>query len=187
MKRIVLALLTVALGVGLTAGVGSPAQAKVQPAAKARTGYTQVVVAPSVYQLAQGAGITIAPVKGAKAKPFGRTVAARFPITGYSLENVRIRHSGGVKLSAGSKQITVRALNVDLGRLRVSGKVSGTIGNAGRVDVFKIRESKRPRYGLVRLTLTKTGADALNATFGVTAFKENATFGYASPKPFARF
>jgi len=187
MKRIALALLTVVLGVGLTAGVASPAQAKAKSPSKARVGYTQVVVAPKVYQLVDGAGITIAPIKGAKAKPFKKTVAARFPITGYQLDGVRIRHSGGLKLSAGAKQISVRAFNIDLARLRVSGKVNGTIGNAGRVDLFKIRASNRPGYGLVRLTLTKTGADALNATFGVKAFAENATFGYASPKPFARF
>jgi hypothetical protein len=33
----------------------------------------------------------------------------------------------------------------------------------------------------VRLTLTTTAAGALNATFGVSAFAENATFGYATP------
>jgi len=187
MKRLFLALLTVALGAGMTATLSSPAQAAEPTAAKSKTGYTQVVVAPKVYNLIAGAGITPAPVRGAKAAPFRKTVAAKFPISGLRLKDVRIKHTGGLKLSAGNKRIVVRSLNIDLERLRVSGKVNGTVGNVGRVDLFKVRASKYPAYGLVRLTLTKTAADALNATFGVKAFKENATFGYASPKPFARF
>jgi len=187
MKKAILALLTVVLGVGMTAALGSPAQAATAKSSSSKVGYTRVVVAPPVYDLIAGAGITPTPVQGAKAGAFKDTIAATFPITGYRLKGLRIKHSGGLNLAAGSATITVSDFNIDLARLRVSGKVVGTVGNVGRVDLFKIRASDRRDLGLVRLTLTKTAADALNATFGVDAFAENATFGYATPKPFSRF
>lgn len=186
MKKAILALLAVVLGVSMTAALGSPAQAA-SKSSSTKVGYTRVVVAPAVYDLIAGAGITPAPVQGAKAGAFQDTIAAKFPITGYSLKGLRIKHSGGLNLSAGAATITVSDFNIDLARLRVSGNVNGTVGNVGRVDLFKVRASDRPDLGLVRLTLTKTAADALNVTFGVNAFAENATFGYATPKPFSRF
>lgn len=185
MKKSILALLAVVLTAGLTVVGTSPAEAK--SSRSHQVGYTQVVVAPAVYDLIAGAGITPAPVQGAKAFAYKGTLAARFPITGYKLRNVQIRHSGGLQLSAGASTITVSDFNIDLARLRVSGKVRGTVGDVGRVDLFKIRFSDRRDLGAVRLTLTDTAAGALNATFGVDAFAENATFGYATPKPFSRF
>lgn len=176
------------LAAGMTAGLASPAQAASKSKPAAKIGYTRVVVDPAVYNLIAGAGITPAPVSGATAGAFKDTIAAKFPISGYSLKDVRIAHTGGLNLSAGSAAtITVSDFNIDLARLRVSGKVNGTIGNVGRVDLFKVRASNRPAYGAVKLTLTKTAADALNATFGVDAFAEDATFGYATPKPLSRF
>jgi hypothetical protein len=151
------------------------------------SGYTQVTVAPDVYALVASAGITPAPVEGAKAFPYRGTLAAQFPITGYRLAGLQIRHSGGLSLSAGTASIVLKNFNIDLARHRVSGEVSGTIGDVGRVDLFKIRYSDRGDLGLVRLTLTDTAAGALNATFGVSAFAEDATFGYATPNPFAPF
>lgn len=170
----------------------TPGQASAAPAAssahqRGSAGYTQVVVAPAVYSLIASAGITPAPVEGAKAAPFQGTLAARFPITGFRFSGLQIRHSGGLSLGAGSASIVLKNFNIDLGRQRVSGEVSGSVGNVGRVDLFKIRLSDRPDLGAVKLTLTGTAAGALNATFGVNAFAENATFGYATPKPFAPF
>ncbi|MGB0100450.1 MAG: hypothetical protein WBP61_09235 [Nocardioides sp.] len=153
---------------------------------KAR-GYTQVVVAPDVYDLVVSAGITPAPLAGATAFAYKDTLAARFPISGYRLSRLQIRHSGGISLTADPATISLSKLNIDLARLRVSGVVAGTVGDVGRVDLFKIRFSDNRRLGLVRLTLTDTAAGALNSTFGVDAFAENATFGYATPRPFARF
>ncbi|MCL3838916.1 hypothetical protein [Aeromicrobium duanguangcaii] len=187
MKKTILALLALVLTAGMTGLVGSPAEAATAKRSTTKTGYTQVVVAPAVNDLIGSAGITPAPVQGAKAGAFKGTLAAKFPITGYSLRGIRIKHSGGLNLSAGASTITVSNFNIDLARLRVSGNVNGTVGNVGRVDLFKVRASDRRDLGLVKLTLTKTAADALNATFGVNAFAENATFGYATPKPLSRF
>jgi hypothetical protein len=152
-----------------------------------RAGYTQVTVAPDVYALVASAGITPAPIGGARAFPVGDTLAARFPITGFSFRDLRISHSGGISLTAGAATISLSDFNIDLGRLRVSGVVAGSIGDVGRVDLFNLRLSDRYDLGLVRLTLTSTAASALNSTFGVDAFAAGATFGYATPRPFARF
>lgn len=149
-------------------------------------GYTQVAVAPAVYDLITSAGITPAPIGDAKAFAYKGTLAAQFPIAGFQPSKVRIKHSGGISLAAGSATISLSSFNIDLARSRVSAVVSGTVGDVGRVDLFKIRGSDRIDLGLVRLTLTSTAAGALNSTFGVNAFAQDATFGYATPRPFAR-
>ncbi|KAA1418232.1 hypothetical protein FE697_020590 [Mumia zhuanghuii] len=182
-RRIFGAIIALVASLGLVAVATTPAEAH----SRHKTGYTQVVVAPEVYELVAGAGITPAAIGGAKAFPYKNTLAARFPITGYSVSKLRIKHSGGISLTAGSATISLKRFNIDLGRLRVSGKVSGTVGDVGRVDLFKIRLSDRRGLGLVRLTLTDTAAGALNATFGVDAFSAGDTFGYATPRPFSRF
>ena len=182
-NRLVGALVALLTGFGLVAVATAPAEAQT----RSRTGYTQVVVAPEVYSLIAGAGITPAPIEGAKAAPFRDTLSASFPITGYTLGKLRIRHSGGLSLTAGSSTISLKNFNIDLGRLRVSAEVSGSIGNVGRADLFTIGFSDRLRYGAVRLRLTATAAGALNSTFGVDAFSAGDTFGYATPKPFSRF
>ena len=89
-----------------------------------------------------------------------------------------IKHTGGISLTAGSATISLSDFTIDLGRRRVSGVVAGTVGDVGRVDLFTIRRSDRRDLGAVRLTLTSAAAGALNTTFGVSAFAEDATFGY---------
>lgn len=191
MRRILaITALLLAGTLGLVGTAVAPASATgAQEAQRARwsTGYTQVVVAPDVYALVASAGITPAPIEGAKAFAYRGTLATRFPITGYSLRDLRIKHSGGVSLTAGSATISLSDFYIDLGRGRVSGEVAGSAVNVARADLFKIRGSDRLDLGLVRLTLTDTAAGALNATFGVNAFSEDDTFGYATPKPFGRF
>ena len=184
-RKLMAVAMTLAMSVGLVAVATAPANAHNK--ARSGTGFTRVVVAPPVYALVAGAGITPAPLAGARAFPYKDTLAADFPITGYRLANLRIKHSGGLSLTAGAATISLRNFYIDLARGRVSGLVSGTVGDVGRVDLFKIRATDRPGLGLVRLTLTETAAGALNATFGVSAFAENATFGYATPRPFSRF
>lgn len=187
MKKTIIALMTVLVTVVGLSAVASPAEAASSKRSGHQVGYTQVAVAPAVYDLIGSAGITPAPTAGAKAFAYKGTLAARFPITGYRLRGLSIKHSGGLNLSAGAATITVSDFNIDLARLRVSGNVNGTVGNVGRVDLFKVRLSDRRDLGAVKLTLTDTAAGALNATFGVDAFTENATFGYATPRPFSRF
>lgn len=183
MTTVLVTLMTMA---GLVAATGTPADAAARHG-RYQIGYTQVVVAPPVYDLIAGAGITPAPLDGAKAAPYKGTLAAKFPITGYRLSILRIKHSGGISLTAGTATIELRNFNIDLLRGYVSAEVKGTIGDVGRVDLFRIAGSDRPDLGLVRLKLTDTAAGALNTTFGVSAFATGGTFGYATPRPLSRF
>lgn len=146
------------------------------------TGYTQVIVAPEVFKLVTDAGITPSAIKPATATPTRGTVAARFPISSVNLPKLRIKHRGGIKLAAGDARISLRNFTIELGKLRVSGAVSGSAVNADRAPLFTLERSDRPQFGSLKLVLTKTSASALNATFGVTAFSQGATFGYARTK-----
>lgn len=146
-------------------------------------GYTQVIVAPEVYKLVTDAGVTPAAIKPATATPTRGTVAARFPISSVNLPKLRIKHKGGIKLSAGSARISLRNFTIDVSKLRISGTVSGSAVNAPRALLFTLERSDRPQFGSLKLVLTKTAANALNATFGVDAFTQGATFGYASVRP----
>ncbi len=146
-------------------------------------GYTQVIVAPEVYKLISDAGIAPAAIKPATAKPTRGTVAARFPISSVNLSKLRIKHKGGIKLSVGRAKISLRNFTIELNKLRISGAVSGSAVNADRAPLFTIERSDRPQFGSLKLVLTKTSASALNATFGVSAFSQGATFGYARTKP----
>ncbi len=170
--------------------VAAPASAHGTSKAKShyRLGYTQVAVAPAVVDLITSAGITPAPTGAATAYPYKGTLAAAFPITGIQVFGLKIKHTGGLSLTAGSAAITLSDFTIDLARLKVSANVSGSaVGNVGRVDVFSIRLSDNYGLGLVKLTLNSTSAGALNATFGVSAFAAGNTFGYATPKLFAAF
>lgn len=146
-------------------------------------GHTRVVVAPEVFALISGAGITPAAIKPATAAPTRSTLAAKFPISSVKLSKVQIRHKGGLKLSAGAARISLRNFTIDVNKLRVYATVNGSAGGPARVPVFTLERSDRTAYGPLKLALTRTSADALNKTFGVNAFSQGATFGYATVKP----
>lgn len=146
-------------------------------------GFTQVAVAPAVYQLIGSAGITPSPVAPATAFPYRGTLAARFPITGLSFP-LTIDHTGGISLAAGEVDITLSSFDIELARVKVSADVSGSVvGDVGRADLFTLGFSDNPSLGLLSLHLTATAAGALNATFGVDAFGAGDTFGYANVVP----
>lgn len=142
------------------------------------------MIDPAVYGLLGSAGITPAPVGRATAFPFEDTLAARFPIVGYRWPGPQILHAGGLRLSAGEATITLRRFNIRLADLTLSGLVSGSIGNVGRVDLLRLGFSPQSDLGPIRLRLTSAAADALNATFGVDAFAEGVVLGYATVRPF---
>lgn len=193
-RRLALFIATLAAVAGVLALAGpasaSPVRSAAAPAAASATttrGYTAVTIDPAVYALVASAGIAPKATGPATAAAYKGTLQARFPIVGYRLHDLRIKHSGGISLTKGSATINIRQLYIDLGRLSVSGVVNGSAtGKAGRVDLFTVGLSARPDLGLVGLTLTATAADALNATFGVTAFHAGDSFGYATPRPFGR-
>ena len=177
------ALVAVVVGFALVGAGMSTANAADSRKGSSSKGYTRVVVAPEVYDLIAGAGITPAPIKPATAGPAGSTLAAKFPISKVKLSKLQIKHQGGIKLSAGSAKISLRDFTIDINKLRVYGRVSGSVGTVPRAQLFTIERSDRTQYGPLKLVLTATSAGALNKTFGVTAFAKGATFGYATVKP----
>jgi hypothetical protein len=176
-------LLAVVIGFALVGAGTSTAHAADSTKSSSSKGSTRVVVAPEVYSLIAGAGIEPAAIKPATARPAGSTLAATFPISKIKLSKLQVRHEGGIRLSAGSARISLRDFTIDVNKLRVYGKVSGSAGSVARAQLFTLERSDRTQYGPLKLVLTATSAGALNKTFGVTAFSKGATFGYATVKP----
>jgi hypothetical protein len=125
-------------------------------------------------------GVKVAPTGAARAQ--GRRVT--FPISDGSIDPRTaagtIEHSGGLRLSAGGKSITLSDYVVRVGRkIRLSAEVGGD-----RVTILNLtgkpRVSRRGFGTEVRgLTarLTKAAAQALNSTFGVHAFTKGLPLG----------
>jgi hypothetical protein len=125
-------------------------------------------------------GVKVAPTGAAQAQ--GRHV--RFPISGGSIDPAtatgRIAHRGGLRLSAGGKRIVLKNYVVRVGRrITLSARVGGS-----RVTVLNLTGKARvSRSGFgtnvsgLTAKLNRAGARALNATFGVTAFKRGIPLG----------
>ncbi len=125
-------------------------------------------------------GVKVAPTGPATAQ--GRHV--RFPISGGSIDPASgagtIRHRGGLRLSAGGKRIVLKNYTVRVGRrITLSARVGGD-----RVTVLDL--TGRPRvsrsgFGTnvsgLTARLNRTAARALNAAFGVDAFRKGIPLG----------
>lgn len=136
-------------------------------------------------------GVAVAPVDPAFAKPDG---SVAFPITGGAVRTRdlagRITHAGGLTFSAeDGTELTVTDFVVDT----IRGVLTAKAGTA-RIDLLKL-DLSAPAVTVagdavtvanVGASLTKTAADALNATFGVTAFAEDFRLGVASVNGEAR-
>jgi hypothetical protein len=152
--------------------------------AAATHGNTRVAIARPVYKLLGSAGITVEPTGAATARAFRGTVAAKFPITKIRQHQQLFLHKGGLRFSTGDVSIRTRRFTVSTAKHRVTGLVNGSeIGNAGRVVLFTLHATDRPRLGDVKLELTRGAARALDVTFGVHAFSKGDTFGYATVRP----
>jgi hypothetical protein len=172
--RALLAFVTV-LSVAL-AGLALSQPASATGTGKTDKGNTRVAVAPRVAKIITAAGIAAAPTGPAKAFAYQGTVALRFPITKVVGGGNRVKHVGGVKLSAGSASITLSRFSVNLATATVSAKVN----HDTRAVLFNVAKSHRPKLGAARLTLNKTSAGALNDTFGVSVFAAGHNFGFAT-------
>ena len=129
-----------------------------------------------------GLGVSVAPVGRARAGASG----VRFPITGGRIDARTaagtIRHAGGLRFSAGGRSLTLRSPRVAVGRkIMLSARVGG-----GRVHLLELTGARVSRSGFntnvsgLRARLTQKAASALNATFGVKAFKKGLRLGTAS-------
>jgi hypothetical protein len=129
-----------------------------------------------------GLGVSVAPVGRARAGAAG----VRFPITGGRI-NARtaagtINHAGGLRFRAGKRSLTLRSPRVAVGRkIMLSARVGGS-----RVHLLELTGARVSRSGFntnvsgLRARLTKKAARALNATFGVKAFKKGLRLGTAT-------
>jgi len=144
-------------------------------------GTTTLSLDPAAVSALGSLGVGVTPIGPAKANGGG----IAFPITGGDIHPStaigRIQHSGGLRLSAGGKRLDVTRFNV-----RIAGEafLTANVGGA-RVKLLTLDTSKAKvgRKGFdttvsgVGVALTGTAARALNATFGVRAFRTGLRLG----------
>lgn len=124
----------------------------------------------------------------------------RFPITGGAIDletlNTEISHSGGVNFSKGEVSVSIVDLVISIPAegSEASAVVTGIVvvdgSSLGRVELFgidatltaplEVPNNKKIVVKDVDLTLTQTGADALNAAFEVDVFTSSTVVGSAT-------
>lgn len=171
MKRLIPA---VAAGALLAAAPGAEA------AVDLSGGTTRLTLDRGTAKALGSLGVKVAPTGAAQAQ--GRHV--RFPISAGAIDPAsaagRIAHRGGLRLSAGGKRIVLKRYVVRVGRkITLSARVGGS--RVTILDLTGRARISRSGFGtnLSGLTAKLNGAAAraLNATFGVTAFKRGIPLG----------
>ena len=164
----------------LTVGAAAALLLFAAPAAQAAdplaSGNTTLRIDAAVARALTAGGVRVTPVAPARG-------GVAFPITGGSLDGARgtIRHSGGLRFSAGGRSLTARSFTVSLGRrATLSGSVGGSRVTLIRLDTSRARVT-RPgldtRITRVRASLTTAAARALNATLGTHLFRGGLELG----------
>lgn len=159
------------------------ARAEAAPRALA-SGGTTLALKKSVAGALAGAGVAVKPLKPAKAGKRG----VLFPVTGGALDPATatgtIRHSGGLRLSAGGARLDLRDFVIKVGkRATLSAKVGKGRVTILRLDLSKAkvgRDSLAYRIANVRAGLTGTAAKAINATFGARVARRGLVLGSAT-------
>jgi hypothetical protein len=129
-------------------------------------------------------GVSVAPISPATAGSKGVT----FPITGGHVNSKTlagaIRHSGGLRFSAGSTIVDLKNFTINIDK---KPDLVASVGDARvsilTLDLAKLKNTskgKNIKLSGVKGSLTKAAADALNAAFGVTAFKKGLVLGTAT-------
>jgi hypothetical protein len=175
-KRTMLAAATVTAVAALAAAPGASA------AVHLSGGKTTLKLNRGTAAALDGLGVSVAPVGRARAGKAG----VRFPITGGRIDARTaagtIRHAGGLRFRAGGHSLTLRSPQVTVGRkIMLSARVGGS-----RVHLLQLSGARVSRSGFntnvsgLRARLTQKAAKALNATFGVKAFKKGLLLGTAT-------
>ena len=174
MKRLVLA-----ATVGMLLTLPSPAAADVALGG----GATTLRLDRGTAQALGSLGVAVTPVSPARANG----LRFRFPVTGGRIDPRTaagtIRHRGGLRLQAGGTRVVLRRFTVTVGnQINLSAVVGGD-----RLHVAKLRGRPRvTRSGFdtrvrgLRAELTGKAARALNAAFGVHAFRRGIVLGRVS-------
>jgi hypothetical protein len=189
LRRVLLALVASVLAAALlpSGALASGDRCGEAPAGTALGGgATTLTLDPATAQALTGLGVSVTPVDPAKANEDG---SISFPITGGSLGDPRstIEHSGGLSFAAGATTLTATDFVVTTKGAR--GVLTATVGDA-QVPLLKLdlRKAQAGRSGAattlapIAATLTKEAAGALNATFGVSAFKAGLPIGTVAVK-----
>lgn len=150
---------------------------------KVKGGKTTLRISPGAAGALEGLGVAASPIGSADA--FGARF--KFPITGgkLSAETLagKIRHSGGIRLSAGPKHLDLRRffINID-SKPNLTAKVGDARVSILRLDLSEAEVRKGERRVVVKnvvARLTATAATALNDTFNVNAFTRGLKLGVA--------
>jgi hypothetical protein len=193
----------VAMAAGLFVGMGgaaTAASAATSAPASSRVrltgGDTSVTTAPGIAAALLGHGIVPLAVlpgtEGASIGGSGVAVTFTFPVTGgwvnLSTLHGSIRHSGGILFTdpATGKQIEVGDFVIGVHEGVLTAEVNGNA--SARVPLLDLSLAHatvhagwhQVRVSGIVLTLTKTAASALDATFGTTLFTAGLELGTAS-------
>jgi hypothetical protein len=143
-------------------------------------GQTRLTIAKGTAAALSDLGVKVTPTGPAEAA--GRHV--RFPITGGSIDPANaagtINHRGGLRLKAGKVKVKLDNYRVKVGdRITLSARLGGD-----RVTILNLTGTpKVTRNGFntnvagLTAKLNRTAARALNAAFGVSAFKKGLPLG----------
>ena len=183
MSTLIRTLRVAAAGALVALAVAAPAGAAT---VKLSGGSTTLKLDPGTAKALKGLGVSVTPIAPAKAGAKG----VSFPITGGTINPATaagtITHSGGLQLRAGATKVRLTSFTIGVDRTPT---ISVKAGKA-RLHAFSLGlgGAKISRAGLatnvsgVAVRLSAKGAGALNAAFGVKAFKRGLRVGTATVK-----
>jgi hypothetical protein len=149
-------------------------------------GSTTLKLDPATAKALKGLGVSVSPLAPARAGAKG----VSFPITGGTIDPATaagtITHSGGLQLRGGATKVRLTSFTIGVDRTPA---ISVKAGRA-RLTAFSLSlgGAKVSRSGLgtnvsgVAVKLSAKGASALNAAFGVKAFRRGLRVGTATVK-----
>jgi hypothetical protein len=177
-------LVTATVLAGLAAAPAASAQTPTSPLGISGGGTTLKLDAGAAKAL-KSLGVAVAPTGRATAGSAG----VRFPITGGALDPSsgagQVRHSGGLRLSAGRTRVTLSDFTVAINKAStMSARVNGGSRLGALIPVVGKARIARKGLGLtvsrIDIHLSTKGAAALNRAFGVKAFKPRLKLGTAT-------
>jgi len=136
-------------------------------------GRTDVTLDAGAAAALKSLGVRVAPLFASVRCAHGK-VYYGFPIVGNPADGT-IEHLGGLVLYTRKTGVALTRFTIDLNR----GVLSGKVNFGARADLFTLGAATPDG---VTLSLTAGAAQALNATFKVSAFTEGLVIGYGNPK-----
>jgi hypothetical protein len=163
--------------------VAAPAAQAGDKQLKVKGGKTALKISPGAAGALDSLGVAASPIGSADACG----ARFKFPITGGRLNAEtlagQIRHSGGIRLSAGSTHLDLRRFHINIdSKPNLTAKVGDARVSILRLDLSEAEVRKGEHRVVVKnvvARLTATAATALNDTFNVDAFTRGLKLGVA--------